>query len=137
MHLPQTKSVHNVLNELTVDFEKGGVAGPLAGNVGRHAAVVGRVLQPGLQHQQVPCKKINAKVAKKIMQILKNANRHPSINQCSRNHARKSTYEPVELTKMFVPILRSNFQLLDRISTVGQLTNTGRSHRLADSTGAV
>ena len=40
----------NVISSaLTVDGDKGGWAGPRPGNVPRHAAVVSRVRQPGLQ----------------------------------------------------------------------------------------
>ena len=54
-----------VHNELTVDGEEGGLAGPVAGKVGGHTAVVGGVLQPGLLDQQVACT---------ISQSIKNSN---------------------------------------------------------------
>ena len=39
-------------SSLTVDGDKGGGRGPLLGHVASHTAVVGAVLQPGLQDQE-------------------------------------------------------------------------------------
>ena len=48
-HVDQTAHCAMLLALLTVDGDEGGWAGPRPGHVPRHAAVVSRVRQPGLQ----------------------------------------------------------------------------------------